>query len=218
MFNNPEDSDVLLQFVPDETFMTSAVGIQPIAELQPTGSNNAAVFDLTATGLAVQTRSSRKRERSIADVVESSSSPLSLTLHLHNLILLRSEYFKALIKRWRPAAQSGGEPSASLSILELVEKVPKGQLDAAELAVKCMYNGAAAAKAAGNAMLLLHAYQLAERFDIPAACMDKIAAALSALRAESLTLDVLQARMLIMKFKPILVLILTGSGNITVQY
>ena len=103
------------------------------------------------------------------------------TLHLHKLVLLQSEYFKALIKRWRPAAVQFGDLPP---MLELVEKVPEGQLDAAVLAIKCMYDGVAAlgpAMDAGNAVLLLHAYQLADRFRIPTACMDKIAAALVSL-------------------------------------
>ena len=198
VYNDPEDSDVLLKFVPDQAVgMAAAREIQSTAEQRKASSKNATAASGVAD-LAAQAISSRKRGRGNADDASEDAAvdpTLMRTLHLHKLILLRSEYFKARIKRWTSAEQAGGkEPSASLPmLLELVEKVPEGQLDAAELAIKCMYDGAAPAEAAGNAMLLLHAYLLAERFDIPAACMDTIAAVLSALRPETLTMDVLQA-------------------------
>ena len=190
LFNNPEDSDLLLRFAQDQTVEVEDEG-QSITELRP---NN--IIESTATDLAVQSSFSRKRGRSDDDgAADAVDPPLSCTLHLHRVILLRSEYFKALVKRWRPAASAQSDEPSSMSapMLELVERVPEGQLDAAELAIKCMYVGAVPAEAAGNAVLLLHAYQLSDRFQIPASCMDKIAAALSALRAETLTLDILQA-------------------------
>ena len=199
-FNDPDDSDVFLKFVPDDKTVGEADELQSIAEQQPPGSSSGAnaVESTAMAGLsAVQSQSSsRKRGRSDDDdsAADDADPHPSRTLHLHKVILIRSEYFKARIKRWRPAAALSGEPSSeSVPMLELVEKVPEGQLEAAELAIKCMYVREVPAKEAGNAMLLLHAYLLAERFDIPAACMDKIAAALSALRPEALTLDILQA-------------------------
>ena len=197
VYNDPEDSDVLLMFVQDQASVGMAAEreIQSTAEQrQAAGSNNAsAAVKSGAADLAAQAISSRKRGRGNADDASEDAAvdpTLMRTLHLHKLILLRSEYFKARIKRWRPAAAQFGDLPP---MLELVEMVPEGQLDAAELAIKCMYNSAAPAEAAGNAMLLLHAYQLAERFHIPDACMDKIAAALSALKVEALTIDVQQA-------------------------
>ena len=194
VYNDPDDSDVLLKFVPDQAVgMAAAREIQSTAEQRQAGSNNASAAVMSgAADLAAQAISSRKRGRCNADeAADAAIDPtLMRTLHLHKLILLRSEYFKARIKRWRPAAAQFGDLPP---MLELVEMVPEGQLDAAELAIKCMYNSAAPAEAAGNAMLLLHAYQLAERFHIPGACMDKIAAALSALKVEALTIDVQQA-------------------------
>ena len=173
LFNNPEDADVLLRLLPDRT---TADAIERA--------------DAPAYDDAPAASSSRKRVRDVADGAslcsstsaepgaEPATDPAAMrTLHLHKLILLQSEYFKALIKRWRPATATrfGDLPP----MLELVEKVPEGQLDAAQLAIECMYIGAAPEKAAGNAMLLLHAYQLADRFRIPTPCMDKIAAALA---------------------------------------
>ena len=193
VYNDPDDSDVLLKFVPDQAVgMAAAREIQSTAEQRKASSKNATAASGVAD-LAAQAISSRKRGRGNADDASEDAAvdpTLMRTLHLHKLILLRSEYFKARIKRWRPAAAQFGDLPP---MLELVEMVPEGQLDAAELAIKCMYNSAAPAEAAGNAMLLLHAYQLAERFHIPDACMDKIAAALSALKVEALTIDVQQA-------------------------
>ena len=213
LFNNPEDSDLLLRFAQDQTVEVEDEG-QSIIELRPN-----TIIESTATDLAVQSSSSRKRGRSDdAGAADAVDPPLSCTLYLHRVILLRSEYFKALVKRWGPAASAqSGEPS-SVSALELVERVPEGQLDAAELAIKCMYVRAVPAEAAGNAMLLLHAYQLADRFQIPAACMDKIAAALSALRPETLTLDILQASTVLPEQtgKVPTVLCCTPTGRLTV--
>ena len=177
LFNKPEYADVLLKLL--------------LLSDQTAAADEINVADASAAATGEPATASRKRVRSEADEARlgvASAEPaacpaLSRTLHLHKIILLQSEYFKWCIDRRRSAetAQSGETSASAVPMLELVEMVPEGQLEAAVLAIECMYNSAAPARAAGDAMLLLNAYQLADRFRIPSACMDKIAAALASL-------------------------------------
>ena len=181
LFNNPEDADVLLRLLPDRTADAIDRTDSSADDGAPAGSSRKRGRDHAGGASLNGTTAAEPGAEPATDLLATDPAAMR-TLHLHKVILLQSEYFKALIKRWRPAAaaQSSDPSASSAPMLELVEKVPEGQLDAAQLAIECMYNSAAPARETGNAMLLLHAYHLADRFQIPTACMETIAMALVA--------------------------------------
>ena len=180
LFNNPEDADVLLRLLPDRTADAIDEADAPAEDGAPASSSRKRGRD-NPDGEGINGTTSAEPGAEPATDLLSTDPAAMRTLHLHKLILLQSEYFKALIKRWRPAANAAAQSSASSApMLELLEKVPEGQLDAAVLAIECMYKSAAPARETGNDMLLLHAYHLADRFQIPATCMETIAMALVA--------------------------------------
>ena len=78
--------------------------------------------------------------------------------------------------------------------LVLVEHVEEDQMEAAELAIKCIYcMGMVPDQLAGNGMLLMKTLVLADRFLVPKACIDKLSEALSALKPESLDTELMHA-------------------------
>ena len=121
-------------------------------------------------------------------------------LFLHKFALYASPYFKSRLQRWEALAAvdalpEGQGPSSSTSRSELVEQVliREGEsLAAAEIALKCLYGGGLpGSMLLFEARLLLQAYCMADKFKVPAPCMEPIVAALSALPTEALDLAML---------------------------
>ena len=71
---------------------------------------------------------------------------------------------------------------------ELVEHVEEGELDAVELMLKCLYKVELPQEAQGNGHLLLQVYRMADKYKVPAPCMETISAALSAVEAKDIDL------------------------------
>ena len=164
LFNQEELSDVVLRLVVDET-----------------------VEDPT-TGSLKRARSAEPEE------------PETRLLFLHKFALYASPYFKSRLQRWEALAAidalpEGQGPSSSTSPSELVEHVliREGEsLAAAEIALKCLYGGGLSEETLqGDARLLLQVYRMADKYKVPAPCMEPIVAALSALPAEALDLATL---------------------------
>ena len=127
----------------------------------------------------------RKRPRS--------PSQHARSFFVHRVILRQSPYFKALLLRWRPApaaasAEAAASSETTTSRPELLLHVDhEDELEAFELLLKCMYKAGLPQEAdRGQSRLLLQTYCLADRFEVPGSCMEPIAAALSALKAEDI--------------------------------
>ena len=133
--------------------------------------------------------SSRKRPRSVDEPVYARS------FFVHKIVLYKSPYYKALLQRWKSNANTPEGTSAAASSAarsELVQHVDEGELDAVELLLKCMYKAGLPEEAHGNIRLLLQIYRMADKYEVPAACMEPIIAALSELKAEDLDVLVLK--------------------------
>ena len=75
--------------------------------------------------------------------------------------------------------------------VELVIHVEECELDAVELLLKCLYKVELTEEVRGNGQLLLQVYCLEDKYKIPAACMEPVFAALSALQATDIDLALL---------------------------
>ena len=142
---------------------------------------------------------SRKRARS-AEPEETTDR----LLFLHKLALYASPYFRSRLQRWDPAslavasaagnsAHLEGQGPSAASRSELVEHVEEGELEAVVISLKCLYRaGLPEATLLGDARLLLQVYRMADKYKVPAPCIEPIVAALSALPAEALDLAMLR--------------------------
>ena len=136
---------------------------------------------------------SRKRARSVEP-----DGKTDRLLFLHKLALYASPYFRSRLQRWEPLAADdehteGQGPSASASRPELVEHVEEGELEAVVISLKCLYRaGLPEATLLGDARLLLQVYRMADKYKVPAPCMEPIVAALTALPAEALDFAMLR--------------------------
>ena len=63
--------------------------------------------------------------------------------------------------------------------------------DAVELLLKCLYKAELRKEDRRNIGLILQVYRLADKYEIPAACMEPILAALSAVEAKDIDLNLL---------------------------
>ena len=75
--------------------------------------------------------------------------------------------------------------------VELVIHVAECELEAVELLLKCLYKVELSEEARGNGQLLLQVYCLEDEYKIPAACMEPVLAALSALQAKNIGVTLL---------------------------
>ncbi len=104
---------------------------------------------------------------------------------MHRVVLLTSPYFKALMLRWN-------EPHAGR--MKLTEHVEKGDLEAAEMVLLCLYKtGELPQQAHGRVELLLKMHRLADKYELPSRCMESILGGLSALTREQVDVDLLSA-------------------------
>ncbi len=142
------------------------------------------VLHLQTTGAAAAQPSVReKRPR----VDEGDAAP-SRSFFMHRIVLRTSPYFKALMLRWNePHAVAGGR-------MELTEHVEEGELEAADMVLRCMYKtGELPQQAHGSGELLLKMHRLADKYELPSRCMASIIGGLSALTPDKVDLRLLSA-------------------------
>ncbi len=116
---------------------------------------------------------------------------------VHRIILYASPYFKALLQRWngRPASEAHqGQPQPSGGRVQLVEHVQHDELEAAEMALRCLYKtGELPQPAHGNPTLLIKMLRLADKYQFPARCMESMKIALCTLDSQKLTAEFISA-------------------------
>ncbi len=129
------------------------------------------------------------------------------SFHVHAFMLNTSHYFKALLQRCeeeeeraskrrciRAALPAAGAAPSKHKQIELVELVEEDQLEAAEMVLRCMYEGGKLpAQAQAHGQLLLRMYRIADKYQLQPCCMEAIAGGLSALQPEQLDKRMLSA-------------------------
>ncbi len=112
----------------------------------------------------------------------------SRSFFMHRFMLAKSPYFKALMLRWN-------DPSTAAGRMELTEHVEEGEMEAAEMVLRCLYNAAGelSQQAHGRGELLLKMHRLADKYELPSRCMESIVGGLSALTPDQVDLRLLPA-------------------------